>query len=1073
LYAFALLVFLLFVYAVWLDTVLIIQGAMAPRDLADFAASFFYVFAGLQLCVVVLLTPAYAAGVLAEEKERGTLEALLATDLRAREIVLGLFLARLANLTLLLLTGLPILSFLQFMGGVDPNLLVSAFTAAGCTMVSLASVSFLCSLYARRSRDAIVRSYLLSLGYLVLSGLSWVLLLPQLQLASFPSTDEWHSPVTLEDVVHWSNYGNIVSAAFQIAGGVHAGGALNDLLWRAMTKYAWFHGLIAAGCCVWAVVRMRAKALEQLAGDSDRHASLGRVRLGWRPLRDRPVFWKEIAAEVGDRRGLVGLLVNGCLLAVLAVPVLHVYYYYGRVLAAEPDSHLTDLINLWVRGASMLLGCLLLLQVAVRAAGSVSGERGRQTFDSLLVTSLDNREILAGKWLGSLLCPRQAWLALAVVWGIGLATGALHPLAPVCFVLAWLVYATFPAALGLWASVDHRSTHRALFWTLFLLGVALVDTWLAAWGIAERWLTEPQALSLSPPLALGLLMFSPADVKSWAEPKSDWSFLGIILGLVGWGGAAGVLWTAAKIRFRVVTGREARLVGRAEDGSPLPVVASVVGGQPAKTVADSSSGKVSLDPKDQPWETSPPRRFQLRPWLRVAGRTALVLSPLGLLIGEYVHLDGTADQVLREALAETDRLDPGWRLEELEAKRQIVPPEENSAQQVLKTKSLIPEEWWKNERDLVLLFEKLAPERQLSAKQLDALRTGLETVGAALVEARRLADMPRGRFPTVFREGGLWYSRYPHAQEARLIAKLLGYDVHLRAQEGDVDGALVSCRALLNTGRAIGDEPLHWSQLLRARLQYDAVLKTERSLAQGEPAEATLEALQRLLADEDRHPLKLIALRGERASTDLMLESVQKGPNLSGSFFEVKRGGAAVAPLPRGDELVMIASGSLKGQRAALLRVCTDLVEAAKLPPAQMDARLRQTMASLRGFNSPAAVRFFVPWVRTDPQHALMRSAMVALAAERYRRQHGRWPDTLDALVPVFLTEVPLDPHDGGRLRYRRLTEGIVIYSVGPDLTDNGGNLDRHNRTQSGTDVGVRLWDVNRRRQPPAPETTD
>ena len=98
---------------------------------------------------------------------------------------------------------------------------------------------------------------------------------------------------------------------------------------------------------------------------------------------------------------------------------------------------------------------------------------------------------------------------------------------------------------------------------------------------------------------------------------------------------------------------------------------------------------------------------------------------------------------------------------------------------------------------------------------------------------------------------------------------------------------------------------------------------------------------------------------------------------------------------------------------------------------------------------------------------------MVALAAERYRRQHRRWPDALEALVPAFLPNVPVDPYDGKRLRYLRLKEGVVIYSIGPDLTDNGGNLDRQNRSRSGTDVGVRLWDVNRRRQPPAPEKSN
>jgi hypothetical protein len=58
LYALALLVFLLLVYWVWMETVRIVHGAMAPRDLANFAASFFYVFAGLQLSKVIFLTPA-------------------------------------------------------------------------------------------------------------------------------------------------------------------------------------------------------------------------------------------------------------------------------------------------------------------------------------------------------------------------------------------------------------------------------------------------------------------------------------------------------------------------------------------------------------------------------------------------------------------------------------------------------------------------------------------------------------------------------------------------------------------------------------------------------------------------------------------------------------------------------------------------------------------------------------------------------------------------------------------------------------------------------------------------------
>src|SRR5438105_13980589 len=98
--------------------------------------------------LVALVAPGYTAGAIAEEKDRRTLEAVLATDLRNREIVLSKLVVRLANLTLMLLTGLPIWALLQFLGGIDPDLVLAGFLATGVTMASLASLSILNSVYA-------------------------------------------------------------------------------------------------------------------------------------------------------------------------------------------------------------------------------------------------------------------------------------------------------------------------------------------------------------------------------------------------------------------------------------------------------------------------------------------------------------------------------------------------------------------------------------------------------------------------------------------------------------------------------------------------------------------------------------------------------------------------------------------------------------------------------------------------------------------------------------------------------------------------------------------------------------
>ena len=67
------------------------------------------------------------AGTIADERQRKTLHYLLASRLSSFEIVVGKLAARLLQLVVLVLTGLPIMSILSLFGGLDPPLIVAAF----------------------------------------------------------------------------------------------------------------------------------------------------------------------------------------------------------------------------------------------------------------------------------------------------------------------------------------------------------------------------------------------------------------------------------------------------------------------------------------------------------------------------------------------------------------------------------------------------------------------------------------------------------------------------------------------------------------------------------------------------------------------------------------------------------------------------------------------------------------------------------------------------------------------------------------------------------------------------------
>ena len=60
---------------------------------------------------------------------------------------------------------------------------------------------------------------------------------------------------------------------------------------------------------------------------------------------------------------------------------------------------------------------------------------------------------------------------------------------------------------------------------------------------------------------------------------------------------------------------------------------------------------------------------------------------------------------------------------------------------------------------------------------------------------------------------------------------------------------------------------------------------------------------------------------------------------------------------------------------------------------------------------------------------------LAACALERHRIDHGEYPDSLDP-IPRQLT---IDPLHGSSFRYKRTEEGFLLYSVGPNGVDDGG----------------------------------
>lgn len=438
--------------------------------------------------------------------------------------------------------------------------------------------------------------------------------------------------------------------------------------------------------------------------------------------------------------------------------------------------------------------------------------------------------------------------------------------------------------------------------------------------------------------------------------------------------------------------------------------------------------------------------------------------------------------------AEVDRIDPGWRWADLVAQRQAIPDDENAALVVLSAAAEVPR-GWPGPRgndgtpasgefsDIVSEVAALPLVRPPSAAQQKELDAAMELAHAALAKALTLVKYRHGHFPNQIDPTNPLGGNRNHGSEARVIATVVQSELIRRLGRNEGDGAAECCRALLGAARAFGDDGTMINQLARLAIRGEAARGLERLLAQTELDEPALTDLQRIVAEERQTRSLVNALRWERAyQHELMLAMVaNRAP-----------GGKPPEVLDQMRDMFsqeslrhQTSKGVLRENHAQVLGFATALIEWLKHPSQQTAQRVSQFYDEALRVQKESGVggslflqvvtsweKFVQAYQRND---ANLACAEVAFAAERYRRKTGNWPDALDKLVPDFLAAVPADPFvPESRLRSKRTADGMVIYSVGPDQQDDGGNLVRLGRATRGTDVGVQLWDVAHRRQTPA-----
>ena len=379
-------------------------------------------------------------------------------------------------------------------------------------------------------------------------------------------------------------------------------------------------------------------------------------------------------------------------------------------------------------------------------------------------------------------------------------------------------------------------------------------------------------------------------------------------------------------------------------------------------------------------------------------------------------------------------------LAELDAWYRAVPEAENAAPELLEAIAA----WRHLDRNNPVLPANGSSHPNPDAAWLASAGAELASNAVPLAQIHAALDRPRSRYPVSLLAGAA--SSIAHVASAKQVAQQLSSEARFAAETGDPERATTALLAMLRTARTLEEEPLLISYLVRIALNAIAIDATQAVISRSPLNEAGLRRLQQafVAAESTNHIARAIA--GERC---LILDALNQ-PALKMFTAFAAPGNSSPQLFPMIFARLYDLSG-LKGDDFSFcLDRLDDLADGVARPRSDATAPQHElqvqidSLSSWRGRLRPISRQTLPSFVKVLSKDlrsvATLRCAQTALAVERWRLAHaGSLPPSLNAMVPEYLAAVPEDPMDGKPLKYRTLSPGYVVYSLGEDGTDDGG----------------------------------
>ena len=430
-------------------------------------------------------------------------------------------------------------------------------------------------------------------------------------------------------------------------------------------------------------------------------------------------------------------------------------------------------------------------------------------------------------------------------------------------------------------------------------------------------------------------------------------------------------------------------------------------------------------PRPKPW------LVRFGPWLKVAIPLAIVVGALGivlLLVSLLLRSWSQPTRAVEDALVALQVAGKPTTVEEWDASYAL-PTDVTDETSKWLSAGRAAYNASKNSRLPIIGSSSDVPAPPKAWSQFDQARKFIDAHRNSLTPAYQAAESGGlARYPVNF-SGGYAQVDLQHVEMLRAVPRLLLLDAWVHAHQDNAPGVATDLSAAIRSINALQYEPIMTTQVARVGMLATVATQGERLLNCMHFTDQEFARLQQDLRSLEFSHAFWRGIDGDRLHGIL----IHQDSTLVDS------------PLPNSDSshayfLQKLAEISqYEGQPWHVVLPALKEIEVSFTTESRtISQRLAHGFATL---NLPLLEVPASAMARATAQRDMLDAGIACL---RYQQANGRDVDSLAALVPQYLPQVPTDPFDELPLRLRQTDEHLLIYSIGSNGADelaNSGNI--------------------------------